>query len=156
MTTAADQSMVERTQGFGISVLYVGSKGKAEITALPPALFTPSGTPSRAGIYRIGKLYGMFDVYFDPTRTVKETADAIEILAIGRSDQVARNPMIFGDVAGATVMPLGTNNDQEREGYGYFQALATRVNPRKQTVLAAQQSSASLTLLLDHELRKRR
>ncbi|TDR30337.1 hypothetical protein [Hydromonas duriensis] len=133
---AADADMVERTQGFGISVLYVGKKGKSDIMSLPSTLFTPSGLPSSNGIYRLGKLYGLWDVYYDAGVVIKETDNAIEILAIGRSDQIARNPMIFGDVAGATVTPLAAGNPQE-EGYGYFQALATRVNPHQDSARGA-------------------
>jgi hypothetical protein len=133
---AADADMVERTQGFGISVLYVGKRGKSDIMSLPSTLFTPSGLPSSNGIYRLGKLYGMWDVYYDAGVVIQETENAIELLAIGRSDQIARNPMVFGDVAGATVIPLAAGNPQE-EGYGYFQALATRVNPHQDSARGA-------------------
>ena len=133
---AADADMVTRTQGFGIAMLYVGKKGKSEIISLPPTLFTPSGLPSSNGIYRLGKLYGMWDVYYDAGVVINETSSAIELLAIGRSDQTARNPMIFGDVAGATVIPLAAGNAQE-EGYGYFQAIATRVNPHTDSAVGA-------------------
>ncbi len=133
---AADADMVTRTQGFGISCLYVGTKGKAELTSLPSHLFEQSGLKSTNGIYRLGRLYGKWDVYYDAGKIVNETTDSIEILAIGTSDDVARNPVIFGDVASPMIMPLATNKSQ-KEGYGYYQALATKVNPHQDSARGA-------------------
>lgn len=133
---AADADMVTRTQGFGISCLYVGTKGKAELTSLPSHLFEQSGLKSTNGIYRLGRLYGKWDVYYDAGKIVNETAESIELLAIGTSNDVARNPVIFGDVASPMIMPLATGESQEN-GYGYYQALATKVNPHQDSARGA-------------------
>ena len=125
--TTADQNMVDRTNSFGIGVIYVGGKGKAELTALPNDVFVPSGISSRAGIYRIGTLFGQYEVYYAPN-LVQETSSSIEMLCIGRSEQTGLNPYIFGDVAAPTFLKMNVDKDL-REGAGYFYAGAASVNP---------------------------
>lgn len=125
--TEADQSMLERTNAFGVGVIYVGSKGKAELSALPNTIFEPSGVSSRVGIYRIGRLFGQFDVYFAPN-LVNETASSLEMLCIGRSEQTGLNPYILGDVVSPTFLKLEVADDLS-EGAGYFYAGAARINP---------------------------
>lgn len=125
--TEADQSMLERTNAFGIGVLYVGGKGRAELEALPPELFEKSTVPARAGIYRVGQLFGRYEVYYCP-QLLKETASSIEILAIGRSEQSGLNPIVVGDVVAPTFVNLGVTHDL-REGAAYFHAGVLEVNP---------------------------
>lgn len=133
--TQADVEMLERTNAFGIGVLYVGAKGRAELSALPEEIFQRSGIPTRPGIYRLGRLFGQFEVYYAP-QLLKETANSIEMLAIGRSDQVGLNPYVTGDVVGATFMRLGVDANL-REGAGYFYAGAARVNPHQKAACGA-------------------
>lgn len=133
--TQADVSMIERTNAFGITTLYVGGKGRAELEALDTDVFERSGIPSRAGIYRLGKLFGRFEVYYTP-HILTETANSLEILAIGSSEQTGLNPYVIGDVVAPTFMRLGINTDLQ-EGAGYFYAGANRVNPHKQAASGA-------------------
>lgn len=133
--TAADQNMIERTNAFGIGVIYVGGKGRAELEALPENLFQKAGSPSRPGIYRIGRLFNRYEVYYAPN-LVNENATSIEMLAIGRSEQTGLNPLIIGDVVAPTFVYLGNTPDL-LEGAGYFQAGALRVNPHAQAATGA-------------------
>lgn len=133
--TAADQNMIERTNAFGIGVLYVGGKGRAELEALPEDIFQKSGNSSLPGIYRIGRLFNRYEVYYAPN-LVNETTTSIEILAIGRSEQTGLNPLIIGDVVAPTFVYLGNTPDL-LEGAGYFQAGALRVNPHAQAATGA-------------------
>ena len=133
--TAADQNMLERTNSFGIGVIYVGGKGRAEMEALPPEIFEKADISSQPGIYRIGRLFGRYEVYYAPN-VVNETASGIEMLAIGRSEQTGLNPVIVGDVVPPTFVNLGAGQDL-REGAGYFQAGAMRLNPHIQAACGA-------------------
>lgn len=125
--TVADNDMLTRTNAFGIGVIYVGNKGKAELSSLPPEIFQSANIPARPGIYRIGRLFGQYEVYYAPN-LVAETANSLEMLCIGRSEQTGLNPYIMGDVVAPTFTKLGVGVDL-KEGEGYFHAGAARINP---------------------------
>ena len=123
----ADMQMVARTGAFGIATLYVGAKGAAHIQSLARELFEPSGGTAVAGIFRLGRLFGKFDVYYAPN-LLNETANSIEMLAVGRSEQTGMNPYIVGDVLPPVFKNLGVTSSL-LEGAAYFSAGAARVNP---------------------------
>ena len=130
----ADQDMVEATGEFGIGVLYVGSKGKAYLSSLPEPTFIPSGIRGGAGIHRFGTLKGI-PVYYIP-KTLTESADGFEMLAIGRSDQIGFNPYIIGDVTGAVIERVPQAFDLTK-GATYFHSMVNQVNPNQQIASAA-------------------
>ena len=138
--TQADTEMLERTNAFGVGVIYVGGKGKAELSALPREVFEPSALNSTVGIYRIGRLFGAYEVYYAP-HIVQETNNSLEMLLIGRSNETGLNPYIMGDVVAPTFKKLDVSNDLS-EGAAYFYAGAARINPYAQ----AAQGAAILTV----------
>ena len=124
---ALDQTMAERTMDHGISHIYVGKRVAAQLKGLPNTFFQPSGVVARPGIYRLGRLFGRYEVYYTP-KIVAETENSAQMLCVGRASNVALNPVVLGDAVAPMVMPLSVNNDL-RQGAGFYARNFTRVNP---------------------------
>jgi hypothetical protein len=124
---AASQQMAVDTLNHGITHLYVGKDIAAQWMGLSSDLFEPSGLSARPGIFRIGQLFGQYDVYYTP-REVFETDTGGQILAVGRATDAARNPIVLGDAVPPTVKPLLAGDDL-REGAGFYARNFTTVNP---------------------------
>ena len=124
-----DQRMAENTMDHGITHLYMGKLGMGQMHTLPRDIFEPSGIEARPGIYRIGRLFNRYEVYYTP-RGVVETADSMSILCVGRSTQPARNPIVFADAVAPTILPLATGEDMKYKNAFYARNL-TSVNPHK-------------------------
>ena len=125
----ASQNMAINTMNHGITHLYVGKNIAAQWAALPPELFQSSGISERPGIYRVGRLFGKYEVYYTP-KGVTEAADGstAEILCIGRATDVTRNPFVLGDAYSPVVMPLAVGADLN-QGAGFYARNFTEVNP---------------------------
>mgnify|MGYP000848283146 FL=1 len=107
-----DQNMINDTLGNGITHLYVGRLLGGVIAALPRTIFEPSGLPSRAGIYRLGRLFGKYEVYYTPKVLVENlAAGTATMLCASRSADVGRSPIIMGDAVAPTFIPLATNSN---------------------------------------------
>jgi len=124
---ALSAQMAIDTFDHGITHLYVGKNVAAQLLAMPD--FEPSGLPPRPGIFRLGRLFGQYEVYFTP-HIVREEANAAQILAIGRGSDVTRNPIVLGDAVPPTLMPLSLNSDMKR-GVGFYARNFTAVNPHE-------------------------
>lgn len=124
-----DQRMAEETFDHGITHLYVGKRVAAQLRGLPGSMFQSSGIVARPSIYRVGRLFGQFDVYYTP-KIVAESEEASQILCVGRGTSVARNPVVLGDAVAPSVMPLALNDDL-RQGAGYYARNFTCVNPHE-------------------------
>jgi len=111
----------------GITHLYVGKNLASQLMALPREVFEPSGVAERPCIFRIGRLFGRYEVYYSP-KVVTETANAGQVLCIGRATDVTRNPFILGDAVPPTVIPLAVGQDL-RQGAGFYARNFTAVNP---------------------------
>ncbi|MEN9868838.1 MAG: hypothetical protein RL748_4428 [Pseudomonadota bacterium] len=123
------QRMAEETGDHGITHLYVGKLIRAQLMSLPPELFIPSGLTERASIYRIGRLNGRYEVYYTPRHLAEaDDGSSAEVLCIGRSDQVARNPIIFGDASPLMVEPLGVTKNAKSGNVGNARSI-TSDNP---------------------------
>ncbi|MBL8473796.1 MAG: hypothetical protein JNM98_18545 [Rhodocyclaceae bacterium] len=123
----ASQQMALDTMNHGITHLYVGTRIAAQWLGLPSTMFQPSGIAPRPGIFRLGKLFGMYDVYYTP-RGVEETETTADILCVGRATDVTRNPIVLGDAVSPQVIPLAVNGDL-RQGAGFYARNFTAVNP---------------------------
>lgn len=131
---AVDQEVANQTMEFGLSFFYVGAIGMSQFLAMESgADFVPSGLPSKPGIWRVGRYKNKYDVYYSPY-VVEETDTDIEILCIGRSPQVARNPIVFSDAVSPTLIPLAVNSDL-KTGAALFSRQLTEVNPHRQSAL---------------------
>lgn len=129
-----DQQMNVDTINHGITHLYVGKLMAAMMMSMPGYIFEPSGLPSRPGIYRIGRLFGRFDVYYTP-KIVGEGPDSsghmgAQVLCVGRATDVTRNPFILGDAVAPSVIPLAINMDL-KTGAGFYARNYTCVNPHR-------------------------
>ena len=118
---------------FGLSFMYVGAKGMSQFLSMDSTDFVPSGVDAKAGIWRVGRYKNKYDVIYTPY-VVQETDLDIEILCIGRSPQVARNPIVFSDAVSPTLIPLSVNADL-KTGAALFSRQLTEVNPHQQSAL---------------------
>lgn len=133
----ADQTMADKTMDHGITHLYASSFVVNQWLALGREYFEPSGVAVRPGIYRVGRLYGKYDVYYAPTRSgAAQAADmsTATILAIGRSNQVARCPVVLGDAVAPTFLPLGMQQDLLKNSAMYCRDF-TVTNPHQPSAL---------------------
>ncbi len=125
------QRMAEQTADHGITHMYVGKNVLAQFRSMPSDLWEGSGITDRPAIFRAGRLFGQFDVYYTP-QGVNEAVDgtSAEILCVGRSTQTARCPVIFGDASAPMFEPLGMGLDQ-KTGYGFNARSFTVLNPHE-------------------------
>lgn len=130
---AASQQMAIDTMNHGITHLYVGKRLAAQLMGLPREVFEPSGVAERPCIFRIGRLFGRYEVYYTP-KGVTETSTSGQVLCIGRATDVTRNPFILGDAVPPTVVPLAVGADL-RQGAGFYARNFTAVNPNAQSSL---------------------
>lgn len=108
----ADQKMANATMDHGITHLYVPAFVAAQMESLGLDMFVPSGISARPSIYRVGRLFGKYEVYYSP-KIVSQSADltTATMLAVGRSTQVARCPIVLGDSVAPTFVPLAVGAD---------------------------------------------
>ncbi len=125
----ASQQMAEDTADHGITHLYVGKHVASQLVSMPRELFEPSGITARPGIYRLGRLFGLYEVYYTPKVVIEAAGGgASEIIAVGRSAQTARCPIILGDASAPVFEPLGVG-DNMKSGYGFHARSFTATNP---------------------------
>lgn len=123
----ADQQMAEDTMDHGITHIYVAKLLASRILTLGPEYFEPSGLVARPGVYRLGRLFGRYEVYYSPN-VLSEQATTSQILCVGRSQQVARCPFVLGDAVAPTLIPLAVNGDLTY-GQAFYARNFTAVNP---------------------------
>lgn len=133
----ADQQMANQTMDHGITHLYAPAWFVSLCAGLPSDLFEPSGISARPSVYRAGRLFGKYDVYYSPKK-VSQGADlsTSSLIAVGRSNQVARNPILLGDAVSATFMQLGLMSDLVQNAAVYGRDF-TVVNPHQLSALGA-------------------
>lgn len=132
---AVSQQMAIDTMNHGVTHLYVGKHIAAQFMSLPREIFEPSGVAERPNIFRIGRLFGRFEVYYTP-KGLADGPSAAQILCIGRATDVTRNPFVLGDAVPPTVIPLAVNADM-RQGAGFYARNFTAVNPHGPSSLGA-------------------
>lgn len=124
-----DQQMAVRTMDHGITHIYAGDRLCANLASMPSEFFKPSGVTPRPGIYRVGRLFDLYDLYYTPKK-LAQAADGswAEMLCIGRSNDVARNPLLLGDAIAPTFMDLALDGSLQRKAALYARDF-TCVNP---------------------------
>lgn len=127
------QQMAINTLGHGITHLYVGKYLAAQLMSMPSTIFQASGLQVRAGVFRVGRLFGQYDVYYTP-KVLVESASQAQMLCIGRANEVTRNPFVLGDAVPPTVIPLAVGTDLRR-GAGFYARNFTEVNPHSPSAL---------------------
>lgn len=128
------QRMVETTLDHGLSHFYVGKDIASQWASLPSDMFVPSGVQERPGIYRLGRVAGKYDVYYDPKAT--ETANSAQILGIGKATTAARNMVVAGDAVAPSVLPLQRNDDLKNGAALYGRSFMS-VNPHHPSAKSA-------------------
>lgn len=123
------QRMALTTMNHGVTHLYVGETLAAQLQGLPSDIWMPSGVMERPGIFRLGRLFGRYEVYYTP-KVVQEGPNTAEILCVGRATDVTRNPFVLGDAVPPTVIPLAVNADL-KSGAGFYARNFTAVNPHQ-------------------------
>lgn len=127
------QQMAIDTMNHGVTHLYVGKNVMANLLALPSNIFEPSGIAERPGIFRVGRLFGRYEVYYTP-KVITETATSSQILCIGRATDVTRNPFVLGDAVAPTMIPLSTDTNMTQRN-GFYARNFTAVNPHGPSAL---------------------
>jgi hypothetical protein len=131
----ADQKMANDTMDHGITHLYVSAFVAAQMQSLPADLFQSSGIAARPSIYRVGRLFGKYEVYYSPkVATQNAGLTTASILAVGRSSQVARCPIVLGDAVSPTFLPLNMQSDLVNNSAMYARDF-TVVNPHQPSAL---------------------
>lgn len=133
------QQMAEETIDHGVTTLYFTGELAAQLRGLPSTIFETSGITDRPGIYRLGRLFGMYECYYLPAGYgLAETnnGQTSQILAIGRGSSVARNPVVFGEAVPAIFLPLAMGTDLVTQD-GFYQRGFTELNPHEPSVKAA-------------------
>ena len=124
----ASQACSERTHEYGIAFLYVDKHILAQFRGMPSNLFESSGITDRPSIFRAGRLFGQYDVYYNPR--LNYNGGTSRILAVGRSLQIGRNPIVLGDAVPPTFMELAVGTDMNRRN-GFYARNFTELNPHQ-------------------------
>ncbi len=130
-----DQVMAENTMDHGITHMYVGKNVAAQLQSLPSDIFVSSGIQVRPGIFRLGRLFGRYEVYYTP-KLLSDSASASQILCIGRSTQVSRCPIVMGDAVAPTYLPISMQEDMKYR-QGFYARNFTEVNPHYPSAMGA-------------------
>ena len=135
----ADQKMAIDTMDHGITHLYVPAFFANMCNSLGADLFKPSGISARPGIYRVGRLFDKYEVYYSP-KVVSQNAGltTASLLAVGRSSQVARCPIVLGDAVAPTFLPLNMQTDLMNNSAMYARDF-TVVNPHTPSAMGCAQ-----------------
>lgn len=130
-----DQEMAVATMDHGVTHYYVGSWFAGICQSLGSDLFVSSGLSARPSIYRVGRLFGRYEIYYSP-RIATQAADlkTVKLVGIGRSSQVARNPILLGDAVSPTFLDLNMQSDLKRQAAIYARDF-TEVNPHELSAL---------------------
>lgn len=128
-----DQVMAERTLDHGITHIYVSKFMAGIMQTLPGDMFQSSGIAARPGIYRVGRLFGKYEVYFSP-RVAVETNSTSTMVCVGRASNVAQCPIVLGDAVSPTFLDLNMQSDLKRQSAIYARDF-TVVNPHAPSAL---------------------
>ena len=129
------QQMASDTRDHGVSHIYVGAKIAGQLRGAG-TYFESSGLVARPHVYRVGRLFGEYDVYYSPT--IAEAADGStgSMLCVGVASDVTRNVAVLGDAVAPAVVPLSMGADL-RSGAGFYARNFTAVNPHEPSARGA-------------------
>lgn len=126
---ALSQQMANDTVDHGITTLYMTGELAAQVKGLPSTIWEGSGITDRPGVYRLGRLFGRYDVYYTPKLLTEAGGGASsQILCVGRATNTARNPIVLGDAVPPLMLPLAMGTDLV-QGDGFYTRGFTEINP---------------------------
>lgn len=143
------QSMANRNGSHGVSHIYVDDSIRTILSALGGDYFESSNLSARPGSYRLGRLAGMYEVYYTP-KGLGNGAEAggkksARMLLIGaNAAQPAFNPFVFGEVGAPKIDRINPNSDSPEGGYW-----VTGKNFAEQNPVPEYASSVALLDVLD-------
>ncbi|THA05536.1 hypothetical protein [Rodentibacter pneumotropicus] len=116
------QKMANRNGSHGVSHIYVDDSIRTILSALGGDYFESAGQSARPGVYRLGRLAGMYDVYYTPkglgTGVESGGKKAGRMLLIGaNAGQPAFNPFIIGEVGAPKIDRINPTSDSPEGGY---------------------------------------
>lgn len=124
-----EQRMANITMDHGITHWIVDEWFAGTLKSCDSTIFQPSGVTPRPSIYRLGRLFGTYDVYVNPrARAANADIDTSVIQMIGRSTQAGRNPFVLGDAVAPMAVPISTGVDFKTKA-GFYARNFTSVNP---------------------------
>lgn len=135
------QQMAEDTYNHGVTHLYVGKFMAGMMRGLPAELFVPSGIVARPGIYRVGTLFGAYEVYYNP-RIVEPLVSGHQsstITCVGRATDVTRNPIVIGDAVAPQMVSLNNTMPDMNQNMGFYACGFSSVNRHKPSALGIAQ-----------------
>jgi hypothetical protein len=133
--TLVDQRMANATMDHGVTHYYVNSWLMGVFNSLPSSMFVSSGVTARPGIYRVGRLFNKYEIYYSPrVATQTDNLQTAKMIGIGRSSQVARNPILLGDAVAPTFLDLNMQSNLKRQAAVYARDF-TEVNPHELSAL---------------------
>lgn len=132
----ADQNMANLTMDHGITHIYAPGFIISQWEGCGRDIWEPSGLPKRPGIFRAGRLYGQYEVYYAPrvANQNNATLQTAQLVAVGRSTNVARNPVVMGDAVAPTFVDVATGQDFKKQA-GMYSRNFTEVNPHVPSAL---------------------
>lgn len=132
---AIDQEMANATMDHGVTHWYGNSWLINVFNEMGRNFFEPSGVTARPGIFRAGRLFGKYEVYYTP-KAATQAADysTAKLIGVGRSSQVARNTILLGDSVAPTFLDLNMQSDLKRQAAIYARDF-TEVNPHEPSAL---------------------
>lgn len=116
------QEMANRNGSHGISHIYVDDRIRTILSALGADYFESSNLSARPGSYRLGRLAGMYEVYYTPKGLGKPTESGAKkggrMLLIGaNAAQPAFNPFIFGEIGAPKITKIDSTALSPDGGY---------------------------------------
>lgn len=131
------QRMANSTIDHGITELYMTGELGAQVSGLPSTIFQSSGISDRPGIFRKGRLFDKYNVWYTPNGLAESGGGTTaEILCIGRGSSVARNPIVAGAAVPETFLPLATGSDLSTQN-GFYARDFLEVNPHAASALGS-------------------
>jgi len=125
------QLMVERNNDHGIDTLYMTGELSALCRGLPSTIWQSSGIVNRPGVYRMGRLFNLYDAYYVPSGhglVDDPVAGTSQILCVGRGSSVVRNPLVMGDAVPTMLIPIAQQSDL-RQRFAMYDRSFTEINP---------------------------
>ena len=133
--STVDQEMANNTMDHGVTHYYVGSWLAGIFYELGRDFFEPSGITARPGVFRVGRLFGKYEIYYTPKfATQAANLQTAKMIGVGRSSQVARNPILLGDSVAPTFLDLNMQSDLKKQAAIYARDF-TEVNPHEPSAL---------------------
>lgn len=111
------QEIANANGSHGISHIYVGERMRALFVAMGTDFFEASQVVARAGSYRLGRLAGLYEVYYTPRGIQKVEGAERMLLIAANANNPSFNPVIVGEVSAPMIKQVSATPNSPDEGY---------------------------------------